>query len=102
MRFVAITSVEGRALARAHGLDPDDPQSFLFVADGRVHAGSDGVLVLASHLAGPFGWLRWFGWVPRSLRDPLYRLVARHRYRLFGRTEACMVPDPMERHRFVL
>lgn len=53
IRFVAIQSREGRALAQAHGIDPDDPESFLFIEDGRALAKSDGVLALLRHLGGP-------------------------------------------------
>lgn len=102
IRFVALQSSEGRALAEAHGLDPDDPQSFLFVEDGRAWQNSDGVIRLARHWQGPTGWLRHGRLVPRPLRDALYRFVARHRYRLFGRSESCMVPTAETRARFVL
>ena len=39
--------------------------------------------------------------VPRTLRDVVYRFVARNRYRVFGKYETCMLPDPNQRHRFL-
>jgi len=39
--------------------------------------------------------------IPRALRDPIYLWVARHRYRWFGRSEACMVPKPELKSRFL-
>jgi predicted DCC family thiol-disulfide oxidoreductase YuxK len=102
MRFVAIQSREGRELARAHGIDPDDPESFLFVENGIALPKSDGVLALIRHLDGPARLLLAGQVLPRALRDGLYDRVARNRYRLFGRKASCEMPDPSQRHRFSL
>ncbi|GLK57631.1 putative DCC family thiol-disulfide oxidoreductase YuxK [Methylopila capsulata] len=100
MRFVAIQSREGRALAARHGADPDDPESFLFIEDGRALAKSDAVLALAAHLNGPARLLVIGRIMPKALRDWLYDRVARNRYRIFGRKTVCETPDPAHRHRF--
>lgn len=102
IRFVAIQSHEGRALAQAHGIDPDDPESFLFIEDGKALAKSDGVLALLAHLRGPARLLLAGAVLPKAIRDWLYDRVARNRYRLFGRKTACEMPDPAQRHRFSL
>lgn len=101
-RFVAIQSPEGRALALRHGIDPDEPDSFLFIEDGKALAKSDGVLALVRHLNGPARLLLAGRILPRGLRDWLYDRLARNRYRWFGRKESCEMPDPAQRHRFVL
>lgn len=102
IRFVAIQSAEGRTLARRHGIDPDEPDSFLFVEDGQALAKSDGVLALARHLDGPARLLLLGRVLPRRWRDWLYDRVARNRYGLFGRKQSCELPDPALRHRFTL
>ena len=102
LRFVAIQSREGRALALAHGIDPDDPESFLFIEDGKALGKSDGVLALVGHLGGPARLLLIGSVLPRAIRDWLYDRVARNRYRLFGQKTACERPDPAQRHRFSL
>ena len=102
IRFVAITSDEGRALALQHGLDPDDPTSFLFIDDGQVYDASDAVLALSRHLKGPARALPLLRLLPTALRDAGYRVFARNRYRLFGKVESCITPTPQQRHRFVL
>ena len=102
IRFVAIQSREGRALALAHGIDPDDPESFLFIENGRALAKSDGVLALLRHLDGPARLLLIGRALPRPVRDWLYDRVARNRYRLFGQKTTCEMPDPSQRHRFSL
>ena len=49
-RFVAILSEEGRALAKDYDINPENPQSFLFIKDALAHASSDGVLELVHHV----------------------------------------------------
>lgn len=102
IRFVAIQSHEGRELAQAHGIDPDEPDSFLFIENGRALAKSDGVLALARHLNGPVRLLLLGRALPKAWRDWLYDRVARNRYRLFGKKDTCEIPDPATRHRFTL
>ncbi|WP_299726496.1 DCC1-like thiol-disulfide oxidoreductase family protein [uncultured Tateyamaria sp.] len=102
IRFVAIQSDEGRALARQHDVDPDDPATFLFIEDGRALEASDAVIALAQHLKGLAWVARLCRLIPRSWRDAAYRCVARNRYILFGQTTHCIVPAADQRHRFVL
>ena len=102
IRFVAITSTQGRALALAHGVNPDDPLTFLFIADGKALTASDAVLALAAQLRWPWRALGAARLIPRPLRDAAYGFIARHRYRLFGRSDACVLPSPATRARFTL
>ena len=102
IRFVSIQSDEGRELAVAHGIDPDDPETFLFIDDGVPLTKSDGVIALAGHLSGPVQLIFWCRIFPKGLRDLIYEFVARNRYRIFGRKDACIVPGADTRHRFVL
>ena len=103
LRFVAIQSPLGRRLAQSHGVDPDDPETFLFLHRGRALAKSEGVLASLRLLRFPWPLLaRLLRLAPRPLRDRAYEAVARNRYRLFGRSAACMAPTPQQRARFTL
>lgn len=99
--FASMQSESGRALLSAHGLDPESPLSFLLVEDGRGYTDSDAI---ARVLRGLDHW-HWLSrvllLVPRGLRDPVYRFVARHRYRIFGQSRSCFVPTPEQRARFM-
>lgn len=101
IRFVAIQSDEGRALAIRFGVNPDDPETFLFIDQGRALARSDAVLALLGHVRGPARLLLIGRWIPRAWRDRLYDVVASRRYRLFGRHSSCAVPTA-QRDRFTL
>ena len=102
IRFIAIQSPEGRKLARYHGVDPDDPATFLFVENGAALEKSDAVIALSRHLTGLARLIPLFRWLPRRLRDAAYSLVADNRYRVFGKTDVCIAPNAAQRHRFVL
>ncbi len=91
-RFTPIQSVYGTRLARAFDIDPADPDTNAVVHGGRVHLKSDAALTVLSQLPG-WGWTRVLFVVPKRLRDPVYSLVARNRYRIFGRYDVCFVPD---------
>jgi predicted DCC family thiol-disulfide oxidoreductase YuxK len=102
IRFVAIQSGEGRALAMQHGVDPDQPETFLFVENGRALPKSDGIIALARHLRWPWRAGSALAVIPGPLRDWAYDRVARNRYAWFGKRETCVVPDAATRARFVL
>lgn len=100
--FVAIQSEAGRRLALRHGVDPNDPSTFLFIEDGVAHASSDGVIALARHLRQPWRLLALWRLLPKGFRDRQYGWVARNRYRIAGRKVRCGIPAPSLRARFVL
>ena len=99
-RFAAMQSEAGRALLAGHGPDPDDPASFLLVDGAQAWTDSDAIRRVLTGLGGVWRLAGVMAVVPRVLRDPLYRWVARNRYRWFG-TTACRVPTEEERKRFL-
>jgi predicted DCC family thiol-disulfide oxidoreductase YuxK len=101
IRFAAMQSERGRALLVAHGLDPDDPLSLLYLVGDDAFVDSGAILRIASTLGGAWRLTAIARVVPRAWRDAAYRAFARRRYRWFGRRDACRVPTPEERTRFL-
>jgi predicted DCC family thiol-disulfide oxidoreductase YuxK len=99
-RFTAIQSDYGRRLAQAFGIDPEDPDTNAVVHGGVAYFKSDAALTVLSQLPG-WGWVSVLRSVPKVLRDAVYNLVARNRYRIFGKYEACFVPDESFRARVI-
>ncbi|MFV8181375.1 thiol-disulfide oxidoreductase DCC family protein [Mycobacteroides chelonae] len=104
MRFAALDSEYGKQVIARHpelvGVDsfvivdnPGDPAE-------RIHIRSDGVVRIIDYLGGTRR-ASLIALVPRPIRDALYRLVARTRYRVFGRYDTCPVPPPEVRARFL-
>jgi len=87
-RFTPIQSNYGSALARALAIDPGNPDTNAVIWKGIAYRRSDAALCVVSQLPG-WGWVRVLHIVPRFLRDPVYRLIARTRYRVWGRHMVC-------------
>lgn len=100
-RLASLQSEAGEALYRNFGLDPADPDSLILVEGERALRDSDAVLAIYRGLGWPWRLLALGRVVPRGLRDPAYRWVARNRYRLFGRRETCWRPGPDVAERFL-
>lgn len=100
-RFASAQSSVGRAILQQNGLDPEKLASLVLVREGAIFVRSNAVLEVARHLRLPWRMVRVFRFVPRSLRDPLYDVVARNRHRWFGRQESCAMADPETRSRFL-
>ena len=101
VRFAALQSDVGREHLSAAGLPDDYRDSLVFVDEQGTHTKSKAALRLARHLDRPWRWLRGATVVPRPLRDWLYRGVAKNRFHLFGHADACELPSPEQRARFV-
>jgi predicted DCC family thiol-disulfide oxidoreductase YuxK len=100
-RFASLQSEAGRALLRRHGMDTEELSSVVLVEGGRAYSRSDAALRIAGGLGGAWKAAGALRAVPRPLRDLVYEWVARNRYRWFGKQEACMIPTPELRARFL-
>ena len=100
-RFATVQSPAGQELLKNHGLDPSDPTSFLVIVDGNSYNESGGMIRVVSEFGGAWRMIKLLYVVPGPIRDWFYRLIARHRYRLFGKRESCIVPDREMSGRFV-
>ena len=106
-RFAALQSQFARELLAKHGINPDQLASLYLVLDSgrpseRIEQRSTASITIYREL-GTF-WRTLAGLtaiLPRSVRDWGYDLVARHRYRIFGKYETCPLPEPRHRHKFL-
>ena len=97
-RFTAIQSGYGTRLAQAFGIDPEDPDTNAVIHGGEAFFKSDAALTVLSSLPG-WSWVSALRRAPKPLRDAVYNLVARNRYRIFGKYQECFVPDAAFRAR---
>jgi predicted DCC family thiol-disulfide oxidoreductase YuxK len=98
-KFASQQSEAGLELLRLHHLP--EMTSVVLIRDGKALLKSDAVLEIARLLPAPWAWAVVFKFVPRSVRDFVYDLVARSRYSIFGRRDACWLPTPELRTRFL-
>ncbi|MGN1400349.1 MAG: thiol-disulfide oxidoreductase DCC family protein [Bacillus sp. (in: firmicutes)] len=100
-QFSSLQGSTGQALLQKNQL-PNDLQSIVYIEDSKVYTESDAALRISRHLDG-WWWkaASIFRLLPRPLRDPVYRFIARNRYKWWGKAESCRLPNPEERERFI-
>ncbi len=99
-RFASLQGETARDLLPPLG-DDARTWSFVYYDEDGAQLRSDAALAVCQRLGGIWWLLSLARFVPRFLRDPVYRLVARYRYRVFGQRETCRLPTPEEKARFL-
>lgn len=99
-KFAPLQSEIGQQFQAKYGIG-DDVDSIILVENDKAYTHSTAGLRVAKGLGGIWSLGYVFIIVPSVIRDWAYRLFARNRYRLFGRQDACMLPTPDVRERFL-
>ncbi|MBK5097712.1 MAG: DUF393 domain-containing protein [Gemmatimonadetes bacterium] len=100
-RFAPLESETGRDLTTEGIREGTSADSMILVEDGSTYARSEAAIRIAARLSLPWRALGVLRVVPRPVRDGAYDLVARNRYRWFGRKDFCPMPDEDIRDRFL-
>jgi len=101
IRFASLQSPAGRRLLEEHKIDENYIESLVFFEEERFSVSSTAALRTLSYLDSWQKHLIFLAVVPRSLRDLVYRFIARNRYKWFGRREQCMIPTTELSKRFL-
>jgi predicted DCC family thiol-disulfide oxidoreductase YuxK len=106
LRFASLQSDLAAVLLKRHGVDSLDLDTVYVVINydqpgERLLSRSDAIIHALTQLDGIWKLVSVGGALPRFLRDGVYKVVARNRYRVFGKHESCMLPDPKHRHKFL-
>lgn len=99
--FMPLQSTQAATLLQPFERDPTELTSVYVLEDGQLLERSDAALQVARRLRWPWRSLTILRWIPRTLRNAVYDLVGRWRYRLFGRSDYCAALTPAQRHRFL-
>lgn len=91
----------GSAIYRKFDIDPTAPDTIVVVTGDHALRDSDAVLSIYEGLGWPWRVFSALKIIPRALRDPAYRLIARNRYRIFGKRETCWLPTPAQAARLL-
>ena len=105
-RFAPLQSEFADSLLRRHGVSAIDLDTVYVVVDHgrateRLLARSDAMILVLRELGGIWSAARLGMLVPRFIRNRLYDLVARNRYRIFGKHDSCMLPEKRYQHKFL-
>jgi predicted DCC family thiol-disulfide oxidoreductase YuxK len=101
VQFAALQSETAKVKLGSAGIDLESLESLVLLEDGVVYTHSDAALRLARALGSPWSWATIFMFVPKIIRDGLYRFIAKNRYTWFGKQDSCMMPTPELKKRFL-
>ncbi|AWH75380.1 thiol-disulfide oxidoreductase [Dokdonia sp. Dokd-P16] len=100
-RYAPLQSEVGKELAVKHHIDLNKVDSIILVTEDKAFAKSTAALRIAKQLSGGWPLLAVFLILPRFLRDAVYDFIARNRYKWFGKKDACMIPTPELKSKFL-
>ena len=100
-RFASLQSETGKQLLKQFNLTNKNIDSTVLIEGGKAYTHSTVGLRIARELTGAWPLLYPLIWIPASIRDVVYNWIARNRYRWFGKSESCQIPDPATRTRFI-
>jgi len=100
-RFATAQGPTGQDLFRYYDLDTTEFETNIVIVDGQTWGELDAFAQVMAKLPRPWCWLRVVRFIPEPLSGWLYRRIALNRYRLFGKTESCMVPPSNWQDRFI-
>jgi predicted DCC family thiol-disulfide oxidoreductase YuxK len=98
--FASLQGETGRALLKQFKIEAGI-DSIVFIDGNKAYIKSDAALRICKQLTIPWSYLSVLRFLPRVIRDPVYELIAKNRYRWFGRNEICKIPSPEVRKRFL-
>jgi predicted DCC family thiol-disulfide oxidoreductase YuxK len=91
-RFASLQSSFGESILKQYNLPADTFNSFILLDDNKIYTRSTAALLVAKKLSGIIKLLYGFIAVPKFIRDLVYNIIAKNRYKWFGKKEACRVP----------
>ncbi|MEZ4905654.1 MAG: DUF393 domain-containing protein [Spirosomataceae bacterium] len=99
-QFASLQSDYGQKVLVAHQRSTTDLNTVLLLRGGKLYEKSDAALEIARYLSG-WSWVYVFRFIPRFIRDFFYQIIAKNRYRIFGKSVSCRIPTPEERSLFI-
>ena len=101
-RYASLQSQLGRQMTNERGIDTTEIDStILIIPNEAYYIKSDAALQISKNLNGIYPLLSLFSLVPSSIRNFFYDIIARNRYKWFGKKEECQIPTPEERAKFL-
>ena len=100
-KFAALQSDAAKELLIANNIHLTDLKTVIFIANNKVFTQSDAALQIVKYLGGAWPMARVLIIIPKFIRNGVYRFIAKNRYRWFGKTNQCMIPNSAIKSRFL-
>ena len=101
LKFTPLQGETAKQLLPQYHINPTLLSSVIFIDNGKVYTQSSAAIQICKHLDG--GWKLFYGLIiiPKFFRDFLYNIIARNRYKWFGKKESCLIPTAELKERFL-
>lgn len=100
-KFASLQSETGTKLIKNYNLTAENIDSVILVDNDRAYIKSDAALMIAAQLGGVYKILSFMRIIPKFIRDFFYDIIARNRYRWFGKKDVCRIPTPELKSKFL-
>lgn len=100
LRFASLQSPVGKMILEQIEVTPTS-ETLVYYSESGIETYSAAALACTRHLKAPWNWLSILKIIPATIRDLVYRQIAKNRYNWFGRRDVCFMPDPQSQHRFL-
>jgi predicted DCC family thiol-disulfide oxidoreductase YuxK len=100
-KFAPLQSEVGQEILAQFNKNTKDFDSVILLKDNQLYQKSEAAIEITKHLSGAWKYLAVFGILPAFFLNFFYDIIARNRYRIFGKTETCRIPTPELRERFL-
>lgn len=99
--FSSLQSDFAKGFLASYGFSSTSISTVYYYEDGQIYERSEAALRMYRHTSQPLKLLSYFLFVPSTIRDAIYNLIAKNRYRLLGKRDFCRIPTEEERERFL-
>ena len=100
LKFASLQSNTGQELIAKYNISKD-VDSVIFIENGNAFTKSEAALRIADNFGGVWKMMRILKVIPAFISNLFYDIIARNRYKWFGKKETCMIPSPEIRNRFM-
>lgn len=100
-KFASLQSETGTKLIKNYNLTAENIDSVILIDNDRAYIKSDAALMIAAQLGGVYKILSFMRIIPKFIRDFFYDIIARNRYRWFGKKDVCRIPTPELKSKFL-
>jgi len=100
-KFASLQSETGSELMKKHNLTSKDIDSVILIDADRAYIKSDAALRIAAELGGIYKLISYLRFIPKFIRDFFYDIIAKNRYKWFGKKDTCRIPTPELKSKFL-
>ena len=101
LRFTSINSIFSKRFFKKNNINELEVNSILYLSNGKLYDKSDAALEILARLNFPYKLFYLFKIIPKFLRDKIYLVVAKNRYRIFGKKTKCFMSSSLKKYKFI-